>query len=114
MEDTPQKLSSSYVCDTLPPPKLASGSSSRSCSPAPPPITVFDTPIVDNASLATELKDAENHTEHDSNHPTQPQPPARKLCARHQRMADEGTNLKLQQVSLVIYCRVLYIVLFTT
>jgi F-box/WD-40 domain protein MET30 len=25
-----------------------------------------------------------------------PQPPARKLCARHQRMADEGTNLKLQ------------------
>jgi F-box/WD-40 domain protein MET30 len=27
------------------------------------------------------------------------QPPARKLCVRHQRMADEGTNLKLQQVS---------------
>ncbi|KAI0668564.1 WD40-repeat-containing domain protein [Trametes maxima] len=25
------------------------------------------------------------------------QPPARKLCVRHQRMADEGTNLKLQQ-----------------
>lgn len=28
-----------------------------------------------------------------------PQPPAKKLCVRHQRMADEGTNLKLQQVS---------------
>lgn len=25
-----------------------------------------------------------------------------KLCVRHQRMADEGTNLKLQQVSLCI------------
>ena len=27
-----------------------------------------------------------------------PQPPARKLCVRHQRMADEGISLKLQQV----------------
>ncbi|KAJ7752103.1 F-box/WD repeat-containing protein pof1 [Mycena metata] len=26
-----------------------------------------------------------------------PAPPPRKLCVRHQRMADEGTNLKLQQ-----------------
>jgi hypothetical protein len=25
-------------------------------------------------------------------------PPGRKLCVRHQRMADEGTNLKLQKV----------------
>lgn len=30
---------------------------------------------------------------------TPPQPPARKLCVRHQRMADEGTNLKIQKVS---------------
>ena len=29
------------------------------------------------------------------------QPAARKLCVRHQRMADEGTNLKLQQVSIL-------------
>ena len=27
------------------------------------------------------------------------QPPARKLCVRHQRMADEGTNINLQKVS---------------
>ena len=27
------------------------------------------------------------------------QPPGRKLCSRHQRMADEGTNLQLQKVS---------------
>jgi F-box/WD-40 domain protein MET30 len=26
----------------------------------------------------------------------------RKLCVRHQRMADEGTNLKLQQVRLTL------------
>jgi F-box/WD-40 domain protein MET30 len=31
--------------------------------------------------------------------PAPSQPPARKLCVRHQRMADEGTNLKLQQAS---------------
>lgn len=29
-----------------------------------------------------------------------PQLPARKLCPRHLRMADEGTNLKLQQVCM--------------
>ncbi|KAF5365778.1 hypothetical protein D9758_003159 [Tetrapyrgos nigripes] len=29
--------------------------------------------------------------------PSPQQPPARKLCVRHQRMADEGTNWKLQQ-----------------
>jgi hypothetical protein len=27
-----------------------------------------------------------------------PAPSTKKLCVRHQRMADEGTNLKLQQV----------------
>lgn len=27
-----------------------------------------------------------------------PQPVTRKLCVRHQRMADEGTSLNLQQV----------------
>lgn len=32
---------------------------------------------------------------------TPPQPP-RKLCARHQRMADEGTNAKLQSVSTLL------------
>ncbi|KAK0459497.1 F-box/WD repeat-containing protein pof1 [Desarmillaria tabescens] len=41
----------------------------------------------------------EIHTESgtESPPPFQQQPPARKLCVRHQRMADEGTNLKLQQ-----------------
>lgn len=30
------------------------------------------------------------------------QSPGRKLCVRHQRMADEGTNLKLQQVCTLL------------
>ena len=30
-----------------------------------------------------------------------PQPQARKLCVRHQRMADEGYNLKLQRVCVL-------------
>jgi len=42
------------------------------------------------------------HVQHVSSSPEPcarpPQQPPRKLCVRHQRMADEGTNLKLQQV----------------
>ncbi|KAI8998966.1 WD40-repeat-containing domain protein, partial [Trametes punicea] len=105
-----------YVCDTLPAPRLASDKSrSRSRSPTPspqpsPPVTVttFDAPILvpdstqdppeqlakslppmqaSASSSVPEVKTAEVPS----------QPPARKLCVRHQRMADEGTNLKLQQ-----------------
>ncbi|KAF8906063.1 WD40-repeat-containing domain protein [Gymnopilus junonius] len=67
--------SSSYVCDTLPAPRLATVSDRP---PLPPP------PVEDDP----EPKHAP---------PTWHQPPPRKLCVRHQRMADEGTNLKLQQ-----------------
>jgi hypothetical protein len=31
------------------------------------------------------------------------QPDSRKLCVRHQRIADEGTNLKLQQVRSLVF-----------
>ncbi|PPQ66855.1 hypothetical protein CVT26_009634 [Gymnopilus dilepis] len=66
--------SSSYVCDTLPAPRLASLND-------PPPLPpVEDDPEPPKHAL-----------------PTWQQPPPRKLCVRHQRMADEGTNLKLQQ-----------------
>ncbi|KAG6829668.1 hypothetical protein H0H92_003911 [Tricholoma furcatifolium] len=54
----------SYVCDTLPAPRLANEQQQQPPPPPPPP----------------------------------PQHSTRKLCVRHQRMADEGTNLKLQQV----------------
>lgn len=71
---------SSYVCDTLPAPRLAlpddddmRRSDHVPDSPQPDPVTRPPSPAI--------------------------QQPARKLCVRHQRMADEGTNLKLQQVS---------------
>lgn len=71
--------SSSYVCDTLPAPRLASLND-------PPPLPpVEDDPEPPKHAL-----------------PTWQQPPPRKLCVRHQRMADEGTNLKLQQVRALL------------
>ncbi|KAJ8489144.1 hypothetical protein ONZ51_g3141 [Trametes cubensis] len=113
----PSSSNAAYVCDTLPAPRLATDKPcSRSSSPSrqsPPPVTTFDTPIIvpdsvpDSprqlspplqqqaqtaaSSVASSSKDAEVPS----------QPPARKLCVRHQRMADEGTNLKLQQLSLL-------------
>lgn len=101
--------SSAYVCDTIPPPRLASDKScSRPHTPSPPsspPVTTFDAPIIVPGSDApvltsmdsTNTQDTAPANAHDESVP--PQPPARKLCVRHQRMADEGTNLKLQQVS---------------
>jgi hypothetical protein len=103
---------SGYVCDTIPPAKLlAKAPPSRSPSPMPPPtppVTAFEAPILASSSLGRKGKSPEVH--HVPAVPAEPSqlapPPGRKLCVRHQRMADEGTNLKLQQVShSVIYCR---------
>lgn len=83
-----------YVCDTIPPARLATAAApSRSPSPVPPtPVTAFKTP--QPASIMSH--DVSDHKS------TELTPlPGRKLCVRHQRMADEGTNLKLQQVSTV-------------
>ncbi|OBZ75057.1 putative E3 ubiquitin ligase complex SCF subunit sconB [Grifola frondosa] len=93
-------IPSPYVCDTLPPPRLASASSSRSPSPSlplTPPVTAFDAPILDNSSLPMEPSKSEAIAQEKGSSGQLQQPPARKLCVRHQRMADEGTNLKLQQ-----------------
>lgn len=87
---------SSYLCDTLPPARIASASPTPHARSLTPPVPAFEAPIVDIPALQLVTK------------PVVPpqaiadyiQPPARKLCVRHQRMADEGTNLKLQQVSL--------------
>ncbi|KAF8892699.1 quinon protein alcohol dehydrogenase-like superfamily [Infundibulicybe gibba] len=67
----------SHVCDTIPPAKLAPSSSSSSvavAAPSPKPAKVITTPMISPSS-----------------------PPPRKLCVRHQRMADEGTSMRLQQ-----------------
>ncbi|KAH7915977.1 WD40 repeat-like protein [Hygrophoropsis aurantiaca] len=76
----------SYECDTLPAARLASGSSPEpelTRSPSPPA-----------PESITHLEALKQNTTPD--HPSS-QPSPRKLCVRHQRMADEGTNLKLQQ-----------------
>ena len=70
----------SYLCDTIPPARLAVSSSDIQ------PIIAESTVVV--------LDDDVSHIE------TTPVNPSRKLCVRHQRMADEGINLKLQQVCL--------------
>ncbi|RPD65766.1 WD40 repeat-like protein [Lentinus tigrinus ALCF2SS1-7] len=96
--------STAYVCDTLPAPRLASGKScSRSSSPTPSPVTTFDAPILVADSEPSDLTPASStgtpsaQASVKEEGPMPLQPPARKLCVRHQRMADEGTNLKLQQ-----------------
>ncbi|KAL5529420.1 hypothetical protein ACEPAG_5405 [Sanghuangporus baumii] len=103
-----------YSCDTLPTPRHIHRSSdsathSRSSSPIPqpadedPPISSFEivTPEQVHSSGAqpadsttTQPSEEANGTEKSD---APPQPPPRKLCVRHQRMADEGTNLKIQQ-----------------
>lgn len=72
-----------YVCDTIPPARLATSALLSD----PGPALIFDQPAM--------FTDNE-HQDNGSPPPSQG-PPPRKLCVRHQRMADEGTNLKLQQ-----------------
>lgn len=96
----PASLPSSYVCDTLPAARLASGSSdpesSTSRSPSPPSTFEVTEEIETDKMGVVALPEIIEEKS-----PAAPsQPAARKLCVRHQRMADEGTNLKLQQVSI--------------
>jgi hypothetical protein len=81
-----------YVCDTIPPARLATFALLSD------PSMDFDQPAIfsDNEPPSTSPKHHNDHQENGSPPPSQG-PPPRKLCVRHQRMADEGTNLKLQQ-----------------
>ena len=90
---------SSYLCDTLPPARIASASPVPRARSPTPPVPAFEAPIVDNSALQLVTKPAVPPQATAPPPADYIQPPARKLCVRHQRMADEGTNLKLQQVS---------------
>ena len=83
----------SYLCDTLPQAKLAQ------TTPAPrsPP---SHGPVHTSAAFQSERPLTSDDLVTDPPEDTNPTPttPQRKLCPRHKRMADEGTNLKLQQV----------------
>lgn len=94
-------LPSSYVCDTLPAARLASGPE-PSLSRSPSPSSAFEVTEVVEGNKMDEVEASEplgSETSDDHSEAASSQPAARKLCVRHQRMADEGTNLKLQQVS---------------
>ena len=113
-------------CDTLPTPRhiRIPGRSGTSRSPSPIPSPGTSTPTLFEVVRPEEVHladiDAEEHASDALDaqiessaskegaymvsgggpQPKAPvQPPARKLCVRHQRMADEGTNLQLQKVS---------------
>ena len=78
----------SYLCDTLPQAKRAQTTTKH---PSPSHTSVpsqSEQPSTSDNPKMIPLEDV---------HPT-PALPQRKLCPRHKRMADEGTNLKLQQV----------------
>ena len=85
--------STSTLCDTLPAARLTKDTDTMASyakdqlEPSVLPAVVLD----DSRSLV--IKDSLRKPSESS-----PQPAARKLCVRHQRMADEGTNLKLQHV----------------
>jgi F-box and WD-40 domain protein MET30 len=91
--------SQSQLCDPIPAPQnLASTHQRPTPSPSPPPVPqpAFDVLSHDevHATSPEQFKDVP-----EPSYTPLVQPPPRKLCVRHQRMADEGTSLKLQQVS---------------
>ncbi|TFK55296.1 WD40 repeat-like protein [Heliocybe sulcata] len=105
METSSSSKTPLYVCDPVPAPRLVSADSRSSPSPAGSPVlsTMFELPPIDEDPRAEpsriDLTDREEaFSEKDASAPVPPpQPHARKLCVRHQRIADEGTMLKLQR-----------------
>ena len=91
----PMASPNSYLCDTLPQAKLAQATA----SPRSPPVhdlarilLAFQSELPLTGTSDDPAMDLSEDV-----HPTSA-PSQRKLCPRHKRMADEGTNLKLQQV----------------
>ncbi|KAF5386735.1 hypothetical protein D9615_001786 [Tricholomella constricta] len=85
---------SSYVCDTLPAARLASSdpiTSQELSSAQQTPMVLHGAEIINSRVKMSEQKTAPSKL------PLPERANPRKLCVRHQRMADEGTNLKLQQ-----------------
>lgn len=87
-----------HACDTLPAARLASPD--RQLDQGPQVTTmVFET------SGLNDFGGSDHSSEQDPTEllPIMQQPSPRKLCVRHQRMADEGMNVKLQQVKLSVF-----------
>ncbi|KAI6102751.1 WD40 repeat-like protein [Pisolithus croceorrhizus] len=90
----------SHQCDVLPAPRLVS---SLRVDPAhsPPSLVSYDadnTPGTEiTATMSAEHPPDDALQESSSSLSSRLAPATHKLCVRHQRMADEGTNVKLQQ-----------------
>lgn len=99
--------SASVACDTVPPPQRLAVRSTAPSSPRPPsppaPVesSLFQVPVLEHvedvAGSSSQLEDDSKPVE--SKGIVELAPPGRKLCVRHQRMADEGMSSKLQRVS---------------
>ncbi len=87
-----------HACDTLPAARLASPD--RQLDQGPQVTT-----IVFETSGLNDFGGSDHSSEQDPTEllPIMQQPSPRKLCVRHQRMADEGMNVKLQQVKLSVF-----------
>ncbi|KAJ3742066.1 WD40-repeat-containing domain protein [Lentinula detonsa] len=86
------KHSTSTLCDTLPAPRLSKDTDNTMSSYADdksktPPLPKLLSDSLRPSIIKEPLRLSSTSLQ---------QPPGRKLCVRHQRMADEGTNLKLQ------------------
>ena len=116
---TPRSSSSKegHVCDTLPAPAVrfveaasdATSAATTNSADDQQPKRPADFRPQPNLRSATASPESDAHNMADSTATPPAVPPPRKLCVRHQRMADEGTNLKLQQVRnrplvLIIIC----------
>lgn len=84
-----------YSCDTIPPPQNPARREELVDAPG-------SADAVASAQFEVPQDDEEAQVDSEERQPVaqsaRPQPPARKLCVRHQRMADEGTIVKLQSV----------------
>ncbi|KZO95838.1 WD40 repeat-like protein [Calocera viscosa TUFC12733] len=96
---TLSSVANQKTCDTVPAPQNLLIRSSRPPSPSPQATTtsLFDVPPMINADEDVDIPMEEPTAEEKQQIALfPPAPTGRKLCIRHQRMADEGTNLKLQ------------------
>ena len=84
----------SLVCDTIPAPRLAD----------PDQDLTLDMQLFHDSAAFDDPDSPTPDLDQKMDATQQPQP--RRLCGRHQRMADQGTNIKLQEVSprFVIPC----------
>lgn len=85
-----------YACDTIPRPQNLAKREELASEPDSDVAVASDQFEVPQYDESEHAEDAHEPQQPAPSSNATPQPPARKLCVRHQRMADEGTIVKLQ------------------